>query len=325
MPNRYYDNTRISEARNCMRKYYLRHRRDWTRDGLAKPLLFGLCWHEGMDAVWLHAASDKSDSEVHDLAMLSFNKKWVEEGGPSWETMTPDMQDLYSPRTPGIAAEMLHHYIKQRRGQLRNFEIIGIEIPFAVPLDPNDPELFFIGRFDKVFKDSYENIIVGEHKTTSLYSVKDKFQPRWVDSWSPASQIDGYLYAAHMLYGDNVKSVWIDGALVHKKVHDAFKFVPVNRQVSHLKSWLWETLFWVRMIEDEEERFKELKPDAEYLAAYPKNTGSCSDWSGCTFKDVCTMIPNPAIADLPVGFSEKHWEPFDVLEIEKLGMEKGNG
>jgi len=325
MPNRYYDNTRISEARNCMRKYYLRHKRDWVRDGLAKPLLFGLCWHEGMDAVWGHADSDISDTKLHELAMLAFNSKWVEEGGPSWETMSPEIQDLYSPRTPGVAAEMLHNYIKQRREQIRGFEIIGIEVPFAVPLDPDDPELFFIGRFDKVFKDSYGNIIVGEHKTSSLYSVKEVFQPRWVDSWSPASQIDGYLYAAHMLYGDKVKSVWIDGALVHKKVHNGFKFVPVNRQVAHLKAWLWETLFWVRMIEDEEARFKELSLESEYLAAYPKNTGSCSDWAGCTFKDVCTMIPNPSLADLPSGFKEEHWEPFDTLKIEQLGMEKGDG
>lgn len=323
MSNRYYDNTRVSEARNCLRKFYLRHRKDWVRNGLAKPLLFGLCWHEAMDAVWKHADSDVSDQKLFELGMLSFNAEWVAQGGPSWETMTPDIQAQYSPRTPGVGAEMLHNYIKQRREQIRGFEVIGIEVPFAVPLDPNDPELFFIGRFDKVFKDGHGNIIVGEHKTTTSYSVKDTFRPAYIASWSPASQIDGYLYAAHMLYGDKVKSVWVDAALVHKTKHDGFKFIPVNRGVAHIKSWLFETLFWVKMIEQEDERFSLLTPENEYLAAYPKNTGSCSQWAGCTFKDVCTMIPNPALSTLPVGFKQEHWSPFDVLRIEELGMLKG--
>lgn len=325
MAIRYYDNTRISEARTCLRKFYLRHRKDWVREGLAKPLIFGLAWHEAMDVVWKLAKSEHSDTELHEIAMAAFHNKWVEEGGPSWDIMTPDMQQDWTPRTPGVGAEMLHHYIKLRRPQIRGYELIGAEVPFAVPLDPNDPELFFIGRFDKVFKDQYGNIIVGEHKTTTAYSVKETFRPDYIASWSPASQIDGYLFAAHMMYGDKVKSVWVDAALVHKTVHNGFKFIPVNRGVAHIKAWLYETLFWVKMIEGEDERFAQLTQNEEYLPAYPKNTGSCSGWSGCTFRDICTMVPNPAVADLPPGFKKEHWEPFDVLNIEELGLAKGNG
>ncbi|PCJ26737.1 MAG: hypothetical protein COA94_04890 [Rickettsiales bacterium] len=325
MALRYYDNTRISEARNCMRKFFLRHRLDWVREGLARPLLFGQCWHNAMDVVWLHADSDKTDREIFELAGMAFNQQWLAEGGPDPLTMSPDMQAYWSPRTPGVGAEMLHNYIKTRREQIRQFEVIGIEVPFAVPLDPDDPELFFIGRLDKLFKNKQGDIIIGEHKTTTSYSKKDIFRADYISSWSPNSQIDGYLYATHMLYGSSVKSVWVDAALVHKTVHNGFKFIPVNRSKAHLKSWLYDTLFWVNMIENEDFRYEQLKPDDEYLAAYPKNTGACSQWAGCTYKDICTMLPNPATQELPLGFKKEHWEPFDVLKIEELGMVKGNG
>ena len=117
----YFDNTRVSCAKNCLRQYYLRHIRDWVRDGKSIALSFGSSWHAAMDTAWGLFWTDHSDKEILTAAISAFNKHWVEEENlPAWETITPEQEDQFAPRTPGIAAEMLHSYISLRRPMLKS-------------------------------------------------------------------------------------------------------------------------------------------------------------------------------------------------------------
>ena len=169
-------------------------------------------------------------------------------------------------------------------------------------------------------------IYIPEHKTTTAYKKNGPFRNEYMDSWSPNSQVDGYLYAGHMLYGQNVKELWVDAALVHKQVHDGFKFIPVNRSISMLDGWLYETRFWIEMIQQETEKLKKLRDSGDsnnlsFLPAFPKNTGACFHYAGCPYRDICKMVNNPEHYDEPpMGYKEEHWSPFDVLELEKIGM-----
>ena len=322
---RYFDNTRVSTGKNCLRQYYLRHKRDWVRDGKSPALSFGSCWHEAMDVVYGLAHSDKTDMEIHVAAVARFNQLWVELGYTAWEDMSPDEEDRLAPRTPGIAAEMLFNYIAKRRPIIRQYEIVAIEPPFAVPIFPDNPNIFYIGRYDKVLREpSTGKIILVEHKTTSSYKKNGPFRTDWLESWSPNSQIDGYLYSANLMYDNQVKEIWIDAALVHKQVHDGFKFIPINRSFEMMNGWLYETRFWINLIIEQERQLKELEkhqPDIEYMPVFPKNTGACNHFAGCSLRDICKMIPNPiAQQEPPMGYKEEHWSPFDVLALEKLGL-----
>ena len=119
----------------------------------------------------------------------------------------------------------------------------------------------------------------------------------FLDSFSPNSQIDGYLHAARILYGDEVKACWIDASLVHKTVHDEFKIIPIERQFTQLDSWLWETRHWIQEIEGNWNALSDHGPenqydmsDDPYMAAFPKNTGACQDFArSCTYIDLCKM------------------------------------
>lgn len=333
MPITYFDNTRVSCAKNCLRQYYLRHILDWRREGKSPALAFGSAWHEAMDVVWGMAKNDsKSDMDILAAAMFKFNEKWTEEGFPSQQDMGPEEEDNLAPRTPGIAAEMLHNYIQKRRPFLKSINLISIEQPFAVPIFPDNPDILYIGRFDKIFE--YEGkIIIGEHKTTSSYKKDGPFRTDYLESWSPNSQVDGYLYSANMLYGnkeDNLKvsELWIDAALVHKKIHDGFKFIPISRAMGMMDAWLYETRWWIETIMEEKRIGSMPAPDIrnDFLSLYPKNTGACNHYAGCGFRDVCKMISNPAKEPCaPLGYIEEHWEPFDLLGIDKLGLPKPNG
>lgn len=336
MPDRYFDNTRVSEFKACPRRFFYRHVMDWVSVGFSPPLLFGSSWHAAMDAVWEHMsdsgnARSSGTQDVANLGFKAFMHEWVEGGGPELDDINEDWQHRLGFRNPMVALEMLYGYVDERRSlfQRDSFELLSIEQPFAVPLDPDDESLFYVGRFDKIFRIK-EGIIIGEHKTTSLYAKIGGFRAMFLDSFSPNSQIDGYLHAARILYGDEVKACWIDASLVHKTVHDEFKIIPIERQFTQLDSWLWETRHWIQEIEGNWNALSDHGPenqydmsDDPYMAAFPKNTGACQDFArNCSYIDLCKMWPNPIAKELPGGYEKEHWSPFERLGLGEIGLEK---
>jgi hypothetical protein len=236
--------------------------------------------------------------------------------------MTPDDIATLGARTPFVAHEMIYEYILTRRRFLEEVEVLDIERPFAVPLTPDNPDLFYVGRLDKMFK-KRGDIHTGEHKTTSMYKANGGFKANFVDSFSPNSQVDGYSHAGHMIYGEEYKGVWVDGALVHKKVHDQFIFIPMERQFSQMDAWLWETLENVKAIEYNTEKLYNAA-EGQFLAAFPRNTSNCQDFMrNCEYIDICKGFANPhQITETPMGFVEEAWSPFERLELEKIGLKE---
>ena len=315
---KYYDNTRIGAFKSCPRLYYLRHKLHLVPQGTAMALCFGLAWHEAMDVVWTMLNAGKNPDEVLKPAMVKWKEKWEEEG---LEFM-PDLatQEKYGIRTPGIAAEMLYNYMVERRDFIQTVKLLSVEQPFAVDLYDDGTAIKYIGRLDKVVRHPQHGTVIIEHKTTSAYSKASGFRSDYVQSWSPNSQIDGYLHAGHMLYGD-ISGVWIDAALVHKTVHNKFRFIPIDRQFEQLDVWLHETRDWIERIEDEGS-----KQDRSSYGGYPKNTGSCYMYAGCAYRDICKFVPKPSDRKGSFdGYSVSKWEPFDILKIEELGLEKEDG
>ena len=326
MQDRYFDNTRIKDFRTCPRKFYFRHSRNWAGTGFMPALVFGSAWHEAMDIVWeIMSKNDPQKlrtQEVAECGYEAFLTCWVENGGPDPKESDPFELDRLQPRVPMNALEMLYAYVDERRALFSRpgFELLAVEQPFAVPLDPEDATLFYVGRMDKIFAIKDE-IYVGEHKTSSLYSKASTFRSTYIDSFSPDSQIDGYLHAAHMLYGDKAKAVWVDAALVHKTVHDGFVLIPVERQHAQLDAWLWEARYWIHQIEVN--CSLTIDDENSYMSAFPKNTNSCQDFArNCPYIDLCKMWSNPTVKEQPAGFENEPWSPFDRLELNKIGLEK---
>lgn len=298
--------------------------RDWTTLGTSPALVFGSSWHEAMDTVWgcFKLGKQLSDEEIASVAFESFCNKWAAEGMTPFDQMDADEMKQLKARTPMTAYEMIFNYVGERRGFLEDIEILDIEPPFAVPLDPDNPNLWYVGRLDKVWK-RRGDIHVMEHKTTSLYSTTSTFRSMFVDSFSPNSQIDGYIHAGHMLYGDDFKGVWVDASLVHLKVHDGFKIIPVDRMFKQIDGWLYETHYWIDSINRSLAMLDE-SPDYDFMPSFPKNTNACTDFGGCPYMNICRGYANPSKQEkAPPGFKEEHWAPFDVLNLKALGLTDG--
>lgn len=309
----YFDNTKISAYKACPRKYLLRHVLHWTPDpGTVKSaaLVFGGAWHEGMDAIW---GSQGQPTQVKvQLANMAFMQHWLENGYP--EHVTMEDQERLKARTPGIAHEMFHNYVHARAKMLEECEVLGIEQPVAMPF-PDLQDTWYIGKLDKVFR--WNGVHVGEHKTTTAYAIKGNFQPDWVDSWGSASQVKGYQMVGSMYYPD-LQDVWVDGALVHMKVHDAFKFVPVSHSLPLLMEWITDTRRWIMALQNDLQEFEEEGSLAK--GAFKRNEDNCFEKYGrCPFLTICSTCADPTqLKEVPPGYKVEKWEPFDELGIDRL-------
>lgn len=314
---RYLDNTILSSYKECPRKYFLRHVKNWRGEGIALPLAFGLGWHAAMDIVWQYYHKC-SLPELMELAAGAFDDTWEGEGLP--RSLSMEELERYGARTPMVAREMLSAYVAKREKMLKESELIAAEQPFAVPLpldkEGSGPDVWYAGRFDKVIRTT--RLIPLEHKTTTEYKKDGGFRSQYVESWNLDSQIMGYIYGASLYYGEHVNEVWVDAALVHKQVHDAFRFIPVAHGWDILASWIEDTKEWVRRIQVDEAKFAaagELAP-----GVFPKQQGSCQGkYGACPYVNICRATPNPdKLSEAPAGYAEEKWEPFEVLKLQQL-------
>jgi len=325
--NKCYDNTRISQYKTCPRSYFIRHVLGWRSEGTGLALIFGLSWHDAQDIVWGQAKknnpfTDKphDPSSLAEFAFLNFQQTWEENGMPANPSF--DWNNQYAPRTPSIAREMLHAYTTARWNMLQEAVVFAIEQPFAVPI-PGMPGHWYIGRLDKGVEFNSQRLIL-EHKTTTAYATIGNFRTDYVDSWYMSSQVKGYEFGGNLFYGD-VNAVWVDAALVHKKIHDAFKFIPVAHSFPLVEEWLLGTKKWIAEISEEEENYRakgSLDP-----TMFKKNEESCfGKYGPCPYIDICRSVADPSALDsVPGGYVYEKWEPFSILGLDKMVKETENG
>lgn len=310
--NKCYDNTRISGYKTCPRSYFIRHVLHWRSEGTGAALIFGLSWHDAQDVIWQYAKK-LTVGETAAIAHEAFKKTWADNGMPV--DIPLESLGYYEPRTPGIAAEMLYEYTSTRWKMLQECDLVAVEQPFAVPI-PDMPGHWYIGRLDKVVDYNAQRLVL-EHKTTTAYATIGNFRSDYVDSWFMSAQVKGYQFGGGLFYG-NINAVWVDAALVHKKIHNAFKFIPVSHNFTLLSEWLDGTKAWVRQISEEEDRYAE---EQKLLPGmFKRNDESCfGKFGACPFIDICRSIPDPSqLSEPPVGFVKEKWEPFNVLGFNHM-------
>ena len=327
------DNSTISCFRDCRRRALYRYVKDWTKDGPEPAsLAFGRGWHNGLDALYkLYyttrdetnklfkaewpkiKASDAFLESIADTAYKAFLEEWTDAGYPE----TPSFEDLETDpkRTPIRAKNMFIQYYLDMMHIMDGWSLIESEAPFIVPLDDTETKYWYGGRTDKIIA-SEEGLWLVEHKTSSLYSKSSGFQSAFSDSFSPNSQIEGYMFALHWLKAQGeIKSdlpivgVIVDAALVHK-TQFYFKRIPIYYDERLVTQWYEEVIQYVHEFDQTLENGK-----------WSRNTDSCQGKYGCCqFVDVCRMYPDhrPLLANdqPPQGFAERAWTPY-VEEVPR--------
>jgi hypothetical protein len=289
-----------------------------------------------MDVVWQNANSTLSDEKLVLTAMLDFMKIW-EEHYPKPEVAEGifiTVEDERYPKTPERAMEMLKYYIIKKREWLSKLTIIGIELPFIVPLGAEtDSDVMYVGRKDKVYRDPLlgGKVCVADHKTTK------SGKGQWVNTFSPNDQVDGYIYDGLVTYGpDEFWGVIIDGALAQKGSAKSlfepdlppgigFPTVRIQRQQELLESWLWDTQYLIEEIKANEVMLTECTAQDRFLRAFPHRKTGCGYYAGCIYRSVCNFYANTMTLEVPMGFKVEKWEAFDILDTTKIKVEGEGG
>ncbi len=299
------DNSRISEYKRCARQHFFHYEKDIIPAKIHLALNFGTCYHSAMDAIFLSFFNKKlRGSTLAREGFKAFLKEWVKLGHPINIPLADEKN--YLPRTPMIALEILINYVKTREVWMNKLELIAVERPFAVPLDPDRPNRFYVGRLDKVVSENGRYWIV-EHKTNSLYDKKKGMQIGFTDMFDPNSQIDGYSFAGKMLYGSRFMGVIVDASLVHKEHHNIFKFITVNKGAGLTNQWLQDVNDWW-------DRIEKSRRTGHWPRSAPE---SCRTVYGpCPYKGLClyTIDVNNMSKDIP-GYKVEKWEPFSFDEL----------
>ena len=307
------DNSTLSTVKRCALHAHYRYEMHWTPEDRPIYFDFGSAWHSSENALWIAVCHQHVDqANALSIAYDAFLVKWAELGRDPNPSQT--ILEEWTPRTPGIAKEMLKNYIAQRYDWLRyKVELLAVEQPFVVPLDPNDHTIFYTGRLDKVIREG-GFVKVPEHKTTTDYRVAgDHFSQQFIDSFDPNSQVEGYNHAAKVIYGEEAQGVFIDAALVHKKEHASFRMIPAYASKDRLEQWRQETLFWAQ-------QWLQFKR----VGFFPRNTNGCVDQyhKRCAYSNTCRQY-GQAIYDLdpPRGMKVEKWEPYDLNVLRKAAEE----
>lgn len=325
------DNSTLTSYRECPRKSYFRYVKHWRPAGYEPIYLsFGSAWHSGLDALysafyearsstgsttatWNRVRqSDEFANVLVEIAMRDFGQTWTEAG---WQLEpTPEESIDYKARTPAKAREMYFYYYKELREHMNRWHLVATERPFCVPLDLEDHKIFYSGRIDKVIEDELGQLWLLEHKTSTLYSKTAGFRYDFVQSFSPNSQIEGYMYATlflqHMEELPNDKEfagVYIDAALVHKTQFH-FKRIPIYYSDLLVAEWLSDVRYWHKAFTLSKEE-----------NAFPRSPHSChSKYGQCAYINICRS--KPSIEEIPdeppEGFIEDEWKPYSVEENE---------
>ena len=329
-----YDNSQIETHRKCDRMHYFRHERGLVSTKVNTALVFGSAWHCAMDVVWPMINRTKAkDIDVAEAAMDAFLEYWC---GPDYELpdigqfadLSMEEQKYLEPRTPMVALEMIYNYIKERRSFIEACELLDVEQAFLVPIDPSRSDLGYSGKMDKTIK--MNSRVKGiEHKTTTLYKRDGPFRKDFMESFFPNSQVEGYLYSLHMLHGRKTKDVLVDAALVHKSVHDEFRFIPIEHMLPMLDAWLWETHVRIKEIQENKRRLEHYREMVDqgsehmsFLPAYPKKPEACTLYGNCPYLELCRSWENPEQHEDEdaAGYKIDFWSPFEENELEKLGF-----
>ena len=145
----------------------------------------------------------------------------------------------------------------------------------------------------------------------SFYKTRNDF----VQSFSPNSQVEGYMYAVRFLQSQGdlpdqpFGGVYVDASLVHKTSF-YYKRIPVYYDDMLVAEWLDDVRYWHKCFQD-----------SRSDGVFPRATNNCfNKYAQCSYLHLCRTQPSQQhwndTFDAPEGFVADEWKPYDTKEIE---------
>ena len=298
------DYSSISSYLECPRSFYFRYIKHLQPLRPNINLIFGSCWHFGLEGTFkrLMAGESLSVETATEISIAYFRALWDEEAAPYFDA------ELTYPKSPGRAHDMYYKYWERFLSTYLdpNYKIIGVEVPFAISIF----NINYIGRMDLACVEPGDFIVITDHKTAK--SVNKATQ----DSFDNSLQTEGYLTAAK-IYWDKLPRINYSVALCQKTKIDfpLFQYTKSDRAVDR---FLFEMSCNIKDLHKDLAlmEIEATNTDSNFIpTSFRRNPGyACTSFfSTCPYFDICKSRNNPyTFKDCPSGYLQQEWKPADL-------------
>jgi len=302
------DYSALSTYLTCPRRFLFQYVMNLKPAGQSIHLVFGSCWHYGLEATYNILIKDSSPSvlDATETSIKAFHKLWKLDGEPFWKN-----EDAIFPKSPGHAANMYKGYWDRFLvSDVKNRSILAVEAPFSIDLSTKGTKLpNYIGRIDLIFSSGENGIDILDHKTAkAIYSTTPQ-------TFEMSFQSDGYLTAGRIFY-DKIPTITYRVALCQKSKID---FVPItiNKRSAAIEHFLSDLCHYADEIQQNLNLLEEDKINcrerSDVLQSFHRNPGyACTTFSSvCPYYDLCRLRNNPLhwMEKAPQGFIHSEWDP----------------
>lgn len=286
-----YDNSSLSVAKDCLRKYQYQVIEGRRPKGKAAPLLFGSAFHKCLEKFdFLKAVGVfEHDIIVRECVRLAFMLSEESFGEDNLRTRL------------GLIRAVVQYADHYRKDEFRTHVLstgrVAVELSFRFELpisalSTNEPYIY-CGHIDKLAWQN-DNLYVFEHKHTTSY-LSENYWNRYIFS----GQINGYKYAGKVIFKENVVGALINTVQIGQNfVNFGRRIAPANP--AHLDEWMEGTVYYIKQLE------KAVKDNY-----FPMNTESCNKYKGCPFIKVCFKSPYLRQKILEEDFVVDRWNPLE--------------
>ncbi len=294
------DSSKLQSLMGCPRGFFFSHILGWRYKEAAIHLAFGSGWHKAMEVIALKGTSKEAVMEAYD----AFLKEYVMRMQMDMNTL----EALHPAKTPSTAFLGLAEYATLYQDDPKY--TMAIEIAGTAPIADNR---LIHAKTDEIRRCAPYELHPGmikshEHKTAG------RLTQAWRDQWSYYFQVGTYDHFLKCMYGLNeVAGVTINGAVFRSKTSKSpreFLRIPQYRPQDQWELWLVEANHWWDYYEYNMEQLYECSPDDRVMAAFPRNSSSCSKF-GCSYPTLCSVVPNPLkrCGQVPFDMVQEYWDP----------------
>ena len=237
---------------------------------MVMPRVWGTCWHKGIETYEI-ARFDGLDWELAlDSAILAAADEYKR------LPFAAEASSESSRNLDTLMRAVIWYCLQYKDDELRTLRLPdgkpALEVRFEVPIPGTEWRLS--GRIDRVTENADGEILVVDHKTTTLTIGEDYYQ-----SFTPNIQFPMYYWGLRQFLGKRVKGVVINAC------QTAVRFTRYGRHlITYTDAQLEE--YFAEMVEI-------LKTAASYHrdGQWPRNSMGCSLWGGCPYRRLCSATP----------------------------------
>jgi hypothetical protein len=306
-----WDSTSISNYARCPRYYKFVNIEGWQPVDKSVHLLFGGWYAKALEEYYVLTCKQDFTSEeaLREVVRRALIRTWV---FPHEEEIEFE-EGLFSPGMPPLRGEpgpwQSLHNAKTRETLIRsivwyltefgpndNTDVVtvddqpAVELSFSIPLTD---AIMYCGHIDRLVEFGGD-VYAMDQKTSGATISKNFFK-----GFDPDFQMSGYSFAGSILFGQAISGVIIDAAQI------AVGFTEFSRGFVHkakpnLEEWRENVIALI-------ERAQEDTRKDTFLPNYT----ACDKYGGCTFRKVCSRIPQHRKNALAADFIQApRWDPL---------------